>query len=71
MQGRPNNKVCKNFKNEFSHHPEPPTPILRLHFQSFTISFYFAWLLLWLSKLEEETSPSKIKHGRVVNQTHK
>ena len=68
MQGRPNNKIDKN---EFSHHPEFPNPILKLHFQSFTVSFCFAWLLLWFSKLEENPSPSKIKHGKVIYQAHK
>ena len=63
MQGRPNNRP-----RFLELHP---LPILRLHFQSSTISFCFALLLLWLSKLEENPLPSKIKHGRVVEQAHK
>ena len=64
MQGRPNNKIDKN---EFSHQ----NPILKLHFQNFTVSFCFAWLLLWFSKLEENPSLFKIKHGKVIYQAHK
>ena len=72
MQGTVSNKQTKVFritlstKNKFSHYPDLPAPNFKAAFSKF-----HNIILPWFSKLEEKPSPSKIKHGRVVDQAHK
>ena len=59
-------RITLSPKNKFSHYPEPPAPNFKA-----TFSKLHKIILPWFSKLDEKPSPSKIKHGRVVDQAHK